>query len=351
MIAWKLTDFLEPSWTNPDDFLTKYKDNFEDLRSFAASLDQFTETLKSQLTLIIHDDYTEFVSISKQLLQLGDTMGSLLKSLQSAEKQVEKASSTLEESTQPFKVHSEKLHSVRHEYAICTLALGAIEQLQMIESQLEQVDNNLYKLLDISIGFVVTKAKLIGLDQPSEQKPIEAEYYRIYDSYKNVIKTKFLEFLKKRQKDNLLCIFNASIMSGLSDFLQLSFSEVISQVLISPLDGQKNKRSGNAFTVLDSFIKYLQDTKNEFNYLISISPNIFDFTLNSLWPALSSWMDTYLSFSIGDPEEQMKSYRQLLFFLIYANQNANLSTQFSQFEKAKLDQEFNQSFVLIFMRN
>ncbi|KAK8853909.1 Conserved oligomeric Golgi complex subunit 2 [Tritrichomonas musculus] len=314
MISWKLTDFIEPSWTSPDDFLTKYKDNFEDLRSFAASLDQFTETLKSQLTSIIHDDYTEFVSISKQLLQLGDTMGSLLKSLQSAEKSVEKASSTLEESTQPIKVHSEKLHNVRHEYATCTLALGAIEQLQMIESQLNQVDNNIYKLLDISIGFAVTKAKLIGLDQPSEQKPIETEYDRIYESYKNIIKFKFFEFLEKRQKDNLLAIFNASIMSGLHDYLQLSFCELVSKNLLSPLDSQKSKRSGNASIVLNSFIKYLQDANNEFNYLISISPDVFDFALNSVWPTLSSWMDNYLSFSIGDPEEQMNSYHQLSLF-------------------------------------
>lgn len=314
MISWKLTDFLEPSWTNPDDFLTKYKDNFEDLRAFSASLDQFAESLKSQLTSIIHDDYTEFVSISKQLLQLGDTMGALLKSLQTAEKSVEKASSNLEESSQPIKVHSEKLHNIRHEYAMCTLALGAIEQLQMIETQLSQVDNNIYKLLDISIGFSVTKAKLIGLDQPSEQKPIETEYDRIYNSYKKIIKNKFFDFLEKRQKENLLAIFNASIMSGLHEYLQLSFCEIINKNLLSPLDAQKSKRSGNAIVVLNSFIKYIQDANNEFNYIISVAPDTFDFTLNSLWTTLSPWMDTYLTFSIGDPEEQMNSYRLLSLF-------------------------------------
>ncbi|OHT02503.1 hypothetical protein TRFO_30333 [Tritrichomonas foetus] len=309
MISWKLADFLEPSWTNPDDFLTKFKDNFEDLRSFSASLSQFTDTLKSQLTNIIHDDYTEFVSISKQLLQLGDTMGALLKSLHTAEKAVAKASSTLEASSQPIKVHSDKLHNIRHEYAVCALALEAIEHLQLIESQLNQVDNNIYKLLDISIGFAVTKAKIIGLDQPSEQKPIETEYDRLHSQFENILKNKFLEFLSKRQHENLALVFNTAVMSGSHTFLQKAFGEVIKSNL--HLTEQVNKRGGNASTILPLLINYLEDPNGDLKYLISNAPDSFDFLLYSFWESVSSWLDFQITFPIGDPVEQMKSYQQL----------------------------------------
>lgn len=315
MINWKLTDFIEPSWTNPDDFLTKYKDKFQDLRSFSNSLKQYSQTLKDQLTTIIHDDYTEFVSISKQLIQLGDTISELLKSLRTSEKAVAAAASQLEESTLPIKSQADKLYNVRHEYAVLSLALEAIERLQMIESQLNQTDLNIYKFLDISIGFAVTMAKLTGLDQPSERKTIEAEYAILYKSFQNKLKMKFLELLENRRKEELLIIFNSAILSGLETFLEVTFSEKIKKELLDPLNNKRSQIMGNSIDVLTLFIKYVEDESNDFNYLFSISPNIFDFTLNSLWHTLSQWMDSYLSFPLGNQEGQKKSFELLSQFL------------------------------------
>ena len=331
MITWKLNDFLEPAWTNPDDFLTKFKDNFEDLISFSNSLEQFSSTLKSQLTTIIHDDYNEFVSISKQLIQLGDTMNSLIKSLHSAEKDVMKASEELEISTQSFQSNIDKLQNIRIEYSACSLALEAIENLQSIESQLKQVDLNIYIFFDISIGFAVAKAKIMGLEQPSERKPIEIEFNRLQGIFQSVLKTKFLEFLKKKQKEDITIIFNTAIMSGCSDCILNAFHDLTKEKLLQQIekkieDDKKYKRSTgsmpnpNSNIIFNMLINYLQSENSDMKFLNEVSPQSFDFMINSFWEPVTNWIDTHVIFPIGEPAEQYQSYKKVkIFFRVCQN--------------------------------
>ena len=313
MSSWKFTDFLEPSWTGPGDFLTKNKDNFPSLEEFYLSLYQYSDSLKSRLTGIIHDDYAEFVSISKQLIQLGESMNLLFKVIRNAEKSIQKASSNLENSQQPLKGYIEKLHKVRHEHAVCELALEIIEHMQAIKRNLEMIEDqeiddvDLFSFLDLSIIFAVVKAKMHGLDQPTEQNGIPDEYERLFEIYTSKMISFFLEFLSKRNKEKLNLIFNSALLSDAKNFLYNAFKQNIENSLIAELQ----MKSKDPSEVLSAIINYIQNEKGDLHFLVDNGPISFDFIRYSFWELIIPWIDLNISFPIGDTKGQMECYKKI----------------------------------------
>lgn len=312
MIEWKLADFLEPSWTNPGDFLVKYKGNFDDLRRFSQSLEKNTENLKSQLSQIIHQDYADFVLISKQLLQLGEYMANLLTGLQTAEKEISKASNTLLSSSQPLREQSERLQSVRHEASLCEIALESIENLQNISKQLQNKDD-IYSFFDVAVGFSVTKAKMIGIDQPALTKPIGMEYDKLMKKFVIQLNQRFINAIRDRNTDDFLLLLNISIVAGLQTEFYKSFSDAFILTKLTEIE-QKiriNKRTTNYDIVFSTLFDILTLDQSPIVFIAKTAPKeTFDFCFNSFWTIVSPWLEKNLMFPVGNPTEQFKAFKQ-----------------------------------------
>ena len=314
---WNISDFQDPAWTDPNTFLLTHKDKFSSLREFASSLSSFSETLKEKLTNIIHDDYTEFVSISKQLLQLGETMNSLIKDLNNAQNTVEKAEKTLQQNLQPFKTQSEKLHKVRRESAICQLALDSIENLQNVEKQLNSSNSSVFSFLDASIGLAIVKAKIVAIDQPALNLPISKEFERLTNLYKSKISVSFCSAISQRNKEELSIIFNAAILSSLDKELYKAFSNSFVQTKIEKeLKQFTETAETNSSMILPRLVEIFGDEKGEIQFVISNSPPVFDFAAFSVWPFLSQWLLKNIRHPYGTISEVHAAYLMWTDFVV-----------------------------------
>ncbi|KAH0788098.1 hypothetical protein GPJ56_007929 [Histomonas meleagridis] len=235
-------------------------------------------------------------------------MSGLLKLLGSTEKAIEKASQNLQESMQPLKAQTDKLHSIRYEYSICSLALESIEYLQSIETLLNSKELNTFNFIDISIAFSYVKAKIIGLDQPSERKPIESEYDRLNGFFCETLLNRFTESIKSRSKDELTLLFHAITLMGIQDIVYSSFSNNFLSPLINTLNGASSKSTSNASLVLPKIIEYLQTKENDLLFIIESSPSSFDFLFYSFWPLVTQWLELQITFPIGNITEQFQCY-------------------------------------------
>ena len=313
MSKWRLEDFLEPVWTGPDDFLTKYKGDFSDLRTFAEALNNFTESLKSNLTTIIHDDYTEFVAISRQLLQLGDHMGSLIKLLRTCERGIADAAKSREAATQLLRTQSESLRKVKHEYAVCSLALEAVENLENIEKRLEEIEEDPYSMVDVAVGFSVTRAKISMLDQPSDRKPIEGDFERLHGQFCDVISRKFCECVKQRDNGAMEILLSAVVVGGIQKVIYDAYAESFLGALIEDVEEHLKATRGvraNCEYVFGRVLEYLNDGNGDLVFIEGSTGDDFDFIEHAFWPRVAAFLDRRLSFPIGNVAEQKKSYVQ-----------------------------------------
>ena len=313
---WEISDFQEPVWKDPNTFLLEHKDKFGSLQEFADSLNNYSEKLKNQLTNIIHQDYTEFVTISKQLLQLGELMNSLIKDLTNAENTIDKAAKTLQQNLQPLKAHSEKLHKVRKDAAINQLALDAIQNLQNIEFQLKSSDSSIYSFLDSSIGLAVVKAKISGIDQPALSLPITKEFDRLSSVFSEKLCNSFIKAISTSNKEDLGVIFNASILSNFDKKLY----EVFQNSFLKPTIEKEfpkvlDKNKANSQNILPTLQSILEDENGFVQLVIKQSPPIFDFAANSIWPFLGQWLFRTIIFPIGSIKEMHEAYSMWMNFI------------------------------------
>lgn len=313
MSKWRLEDFLEPVWTGPNDFLAKYRDHFSDLRTFAEALSSFTESLKSNLTTIIHDDYTEFVSISRHLLQLGDHMGGLIKLLRACERDIANAAKSREASTRLLRTQSESLKKVKHEHAVCSIALEAVENLEKIEQRMAESAADPFSLMDVAVGFSVTRAKLSVLDQPSDRKPIEGDFDRLHEQFCALIGDQFCTCVKDRNVDSLAILVDAVVVGGVQNVLYDSYGSVFLGALFEEIEETLKSNRGiraNCQIVFEKVFEYMNNEESDFEFVKSNSGDSFDFMANSFWPRVAAFMDRRLSFPIGSVPEQKSSYLQ-----------------------------------------
>ena len=313
---WEISDFQDPVWKDPNTFLLEHKDKFGSLQEFANSLNSYSEKLKNQLTNIIHQDYTEFVTISKQLLQLGELMNSLIKDLTNAENTIDKAAKTLQQNLQPLKAHSEKLHKVRKDAAINQLALDAIQNLQNIENQLKTSDSSIYSFLDASIGLAVVKAKISGIDQPALSLPITKEFDRLSSVFNEKLANSFVKTVSERNREDLGVIFNAAILSNFDKKLYEVFQTAFLKPTIEkefPKVLEKNK--ANSHIILPKLQSIIEDENGFVQLVISKSPPIFDFAANSIWPFLGQWLFRTIIFPIGSITEMHDAYNMWMHFV------------------------------------
>jgi hypothetical protein len=278
------------------------------LRGFANSLEHFTNSLKTNLTTIIHDDYADFVSISRQLVQLGEHMSTLTQALQHSGKAVAKASTDLEASMQPLQVHSEKLHSVRYEHAICSVALDAIEHLQRIEGALTE-NCDIFAFLDVAVGLSVSRAKVSILERPSERRPLEQEIDGLHQRFCEVICERFMAVVNQRNEEHLSIVLNSVILCQLESEIYDTFSRVFLGPFLRSLDSRVN------CDVFSEASRFITSHDSDFSFVYHRSPLTFDFMIRSFWPIVSAFMSEKLGFPMGDRVEQHKNYQQWINFL------------------------------------
>lgn len=312
---WVIEDFQEPTWTNPSDFLNKHKVRFATLNDFALSLNEFAETLKGQLTNIIHEDYTEFVTISKKLVQLGDIMATLIKTLNNAESTVDHASKALQQSFQPLKSRAEKLQKIRRDSAICSLALETIDELQRISKQI--TDNmDMYVYMDMSISLTVIKTKISVIDQPALNKPISAECYRLENMLKAKVIEEFIKEVKNRDTTNLGIIFGTIVLGNYQEDMHEAFSKMFITPLLDEFMQFSRNKTPNSDRVFKRLIEFIKDESSPLNFVINNSPSIFDFSFCSLWNSINKWLCSRLIFPVGSSSEIMESYNLFNDFLM-----------------------------------
>lgn len=318
MARWLLADFLEPVWTGPDEFLSRYRDQFPDLRSFAGSLDDFTESLKADLTTIIHDDYTEFVSISKQLLQLGESMTTLVRTLRVCEQDIADAARSREAATQTMRSRLESVQKVKHEYAVCSLALDAFENLESVESRLSEVSEDIYSFMDVAIGLSVTQAKIHALDQPSERNPVQGEFDRLHANFCDAVTKSFCDFVKNGSRQELEVILNAVAVTGIYDVIYEAYSTCFLGGLVDAMDKQLRGIRGaraNCDVLFSLALEYLQASDNELAFVDEVCGESMDFMESAFWPNVVAFMDKRISFPIGNVAEQKKGFASWMEFL------------------------------------
>lgn len=298
-----LSDFQDPTWTNTNDFLLKHRNRFESLNSFADALNSYGEELKSRLTTIIHDDYQKFVSISKQLLQLGDYMAELIKSLTNSENAVDNAVKTLQQSIQPIKAQTEKLHKIRIEEAICKLALEIVISLENIRGKLN-TETTPDVFADVAIGFAIARAQLKGIDQPALSIRIQADFDKIFNDFTTKLCNAFVKSIKEKDDISLQQILIATILSNQFNSIYKAFSDAF---VLEELKNLKKKNKDACETLQQ--IKYIiNNTDGPINYIHDKSLAIFDFALYSVWPNISDWIVKYVDFPVGTIKELHDAY-------------------------------------------
>jgi len=306
-----MSEFLEPSWTNADDFLVKHRDSFNDLKDFYNSLETFTDTLKSQLTSIINDDYTDFVSISKQLLQLGENMNILLKILKVSDSMINQTINNLSVSILPYRAQYDKLLAVKHESLTCLIGMECIESLQWIEKMINN-SQDVFFLYDIAIVFSMILAKMKRIDQPALVKPIQNEYNKLMGLFAISLSSSFINSIKNRLKENLFIILNSAIIVGLEDQLYSTLSDDQVKPFLKSLEVFKKYDR-----IITSILEFVSNPNGIIRFLVEVSPNGFDFIQFSLWPCVSYWLEAKIIFPISNANEIHCSYS--LFFNFISN--------------------------------
>ncbi|EAY16589.1 hypothetical protein TVAG_434260 [Trichomonas vaginalis G3] len=304
----KIEDFQDQNWTNPGEFLLKHKDHFSSLNDFASALISYGEVLKARLTTIIHDDYTEFVTVAKQLIQLGDSMTELIKSFSNAQNAVEHATKNLQQASQPVKAQTEKLHKIRIEEAVCKLALDIVISLENIKSKLT-TDTHPAIFLDSAIGLAITKAKLAGINQPALSIRIEASYNKIFKDFTNKLSSAFIDSVKSRDISSLSIILHATILSDQFQLIYKSFSDMFVIQEVQKLNISKKTKS---ISILNSLIDTIMDQNGYIHFIYENSLPIFDFILNSVWPSLSDWIIRNVEIPLSDAKAVHTSYILLI---------------------------------------
>lgn len=305
---WKITEFLEPLWTSPEAFLAKHRSEFSDYRSFSSSLFSFTDFLKSKLTAIIHDDYTEFVSISNQLIQVGSTINNLINTLETTENSLDKSSLRLREQMQSIKPQTDKLYDIRHEKDACLVALDIINKMENVEKQLVDCDDEIECFLDIAIGLSYVKVKMDGLE-PAEKRVLLCEYEKMWNEFCKKIQERIIEVIKKKENDNLLILLNAVVLTGIQDLVYNLFFSCFLKDLFDKINGVKQKVNGRL--IFQIILDYLKNANNELLYVINETPETFDFAYYSFWKTISALLDSNVSFPIGDLNEQFDCYKKV----------------------------------------
>lgn len=314
-MEWKVSDFQEPQWKNSSDFMDSHFHKFSNMSDFLTSLENFENSLRNQLSNIINDDYTEFVLISRQLIQLSDNINQIIKTLKQAEETIESSAEILMKPIESVKPQLDQLKKVRRDSAVCKLALETIDSLKLIEKML--ITNEIDSLLDAAIGLSIVNAKIKSIDQPAMNVPLSSSYQKLREVYKSVLKDWFCKCItEKKELNDLMVVFSAACLSQDHELLYKVYEDRILSIFVLGLKEGKlvNKNSIKWFPELTDYILSVSD-------FLKNTPEIYDFMLNSIWPFFSKFLNSNIIFPIGTMDEIKTNFELFKKFISVVEQS------------------------------
>lgn len=285
-------DFLTPNWNALKFIEAQQNPNFGEILNW---LIEGENSLKSQLTSIIHDHYTEFVSISKQLIRLGEYNNSIITQLESSEENLIKSTENLKNSTQGIIPLKEKYRNLEKEILNTQIADETLTLLHSASHHLENKD--IYSMLDCAIELSLAKTTLRKLDQPALVNPISKGLKTISSQFTNSLSEVFIRSINDQHKEDLSIISNAIILSGNISLIYESFSNNFINPLIKTIT-LPSATEPNSNEILSSLVDFLLKDNNPIQFANDNTPSCFDFMYGSFWPKISSYLKDKIIFPL-----------------------------------------------------
>ena len=288
---------------------------------------------KNQLTDTIHKQYTDFVSISKQLIQLGEYNNQITTHLKIAQDNLKKSTENLKAITQGIIPLKQKQRALQYEILSTKIANETLSLLQSASnhvenafiyqsnssnqennetinltnndnsnnSQISDNEHNFFLFLDAAIELSMANATLLKLsdqNQPALFIPISNGYQKIASKYTKSLCDAFIYSIYHEKSEELSIISNSAILSGNISALYDTFSSEF----IFPLQNSiaiPHNNIPNSIELLSPLVSFLMKPTNPLQFVYQNTPDCFDFMRGSFWPNISLFLRNKIIFPIG----------------------------------------------------